>query len=390
MTRSQLLGPALALLAATLGGCAGPVPGDGDPGSEPGPSGDPDAGVDQAACPFKPRVELQKKVLFTEPGVPGDPRIADELVALFDASVPGSEVRVSLFAWEQIDAAEAAIAAADRGVDVRVVLQGLAEGAAPVEAVELLTANLGSDRVTRCVDGCAGTGANVNKYALFTALCDGSTSVVFQSSANLTGDPVGVHDNAVVIRNDPDLFAGFRQYFDDQSARIRAADYYRRTDGFGARAFFFPRAPGGDSGIDPSTDTSRNLLVNNVDCTAGGSIRLAAALWTSARRYLVGSLRQLRDAGCDVEIVVGRPDETIAADLEQAFAPEEITVEPLLHGTVLLIDAIYEGEPRPLLWTGSHNLTHSALRSNEDILLRLDDPGLFAAYTESWLGLRDR
>jgi phosphatidylserine/phosphatidylglycerophosphate/cardiolipin synthase-like enzyme len=57
-----------------------------------------------------------------------------------------------------------------------------------------------------------------------------------------------------------------------------------------------------------------------------------------------------------------------------------------LHSKYLLIDARYAGSTaaRRLVFTGSHNYTGPALTSNDETLLRIEDPAVFAAFLADW------
>ena len=63
-----------------------------------------------------------------------------------------------------------------------------------------------------------------------------------------------------------------------------------------------------------------------------------------------------------------------------------------IHSKYLLISSRYAGStaPRRLLWTGSHNYTGNALRNNDELLLRVEDDALFAAFQDDWADIVSR
>lgn len=344
-----------------------------------------------------PVMPPQKEVFFSKPlpGGAADPTIEDAIGELVDLAVPGSTVRVALYHWSRVDIAHKFVAASQAGVDVRVVLDRENQDAMGVdwEAVTVLKTGLGADRVLLCDElagsgACIGTGINHNKFYLFSALADGSTQVVAQSSANMTGPQLHKHNNMVVIRGDAALYGAYTDYWDDLRAELQATDYYHSVDGdTGTTVYFYPRAAG---------DTIVGVL-DNVTCGPGATIRVAMAFFTDARLEVAEKLASLREAGCDVAAIVvddaTYPGDQVLATLKGAGV--DVTLYPEgpsdegLHSKYLLIAARYAGvDGQRLLWTGSHNYTGPALRENDETLLKIDDAGLFDAFVADWLEMK--
>ena len=62
-----------------------------------------------------------------------------------------------------------------------------------------------------------------------------------------------------------------------------------------------------------------------------------------------------------------------------------------VHSTYLLVDApYYDGTSRKLVWTGSHNYSYSALRRNDEVLLKIRDRGIYQAFLQNWRLMRNR
>lgn len=369
----------------------GPMP--ADTGVMPGDAGN-------IACPFPPGSQAQKRALFTEQWPASDSVLEDAVIELLQAALPGSEVRIAMYSFTRDRMADAMVAAHDRGVDLRIVLDEsnliesppLSDQYSYRSAVQTLIDSIGTTRVIRCNEsnppdggGCQGPGINHNKFFLFSSLCDGTQNVVVQSSANLTNTQRRLHNNMVIIRDDPMLHAAYRSYWDALARQQLTPNYYQTADGStGTRGYFFPRAPG--AGAEEDTDTIHNILADNVDCTGGGRIRIMMAFWTMARGYLVDDLAQLQSEGCDVRVILAADSASPAlrAHLERLFPSSQLVIALGVHSKYLLYEGQYLGSQRSLLWTGSHNYTGAALRENDETLLRIDDAAIFQAFEQNW------
>ncbi len=319
-----------------------------------------------------------------------DPTLESTLLEMIGRALSGSRVRVAMYNFTRSNVAQALIAAHRRGVDVRVVLDGDAHLLA-TSVVPALITGLGRNRVTSCGapgTACLGTGIMHHKTFLFSALNDGSRSVVVQTSHNLTAAQLRRHNDALIIRGDSRLFAAYERTFEDQRRDIVRSNYYRIQDGhFRTRAYFFPR-PAGDTMVS---------IVNNVDCSDGGRIRVAMAIFANARLEVARALAGRQQAGCTVEAVIGSagiaPGRDVLATLREMGVG--VTLYPLrsgwaLQSKYLLIDARYAGStaPRRLVFTGSHNWSGPALRTNDETLLRIDNAGVYNAYLSNWNAVR--
>jgi hypothetical protein len=328
-------------------------------------------------------------VVFTAPKGQGDADLTleNEVIELANHATSGSKVRVSMFHWDRTKVAEAFVAAAKRGVDVRIVIDSDNEKNGDFnEAVKLLRTGLGSN-LTICQRGkgaCIGSKINHNKFFLFSALDDGSTNVVGQASQNLTGHQLVLHNNMVVARNDPALFAAYEGYFADLVDQKLDLNYDRTLDGDDVRAFTFPR-----SGADKVAS-----VLDNVQCTAGSKIRIAMAYFSN-RPEVAAKLTELQKAGCQVSMVVRASGAGTGKKIMKTLKAGgvDVSVFPTAsgngnHSKYLLIDAPFEGSGgtarRKLVFTGSHNYTKAALRMNDEILLRVEDPGVYGAFLDNW------
>ena len=369
---------------ATTSACAD-APGDDDPvaSTEQGVQASPDLSV-----------------LFTTPKGDGkdDHTIEDAMLDLLSKAAPGSNVRVSIYSWRRDNVAQAFVAASKRKVDVRVVLDGdeNKDGADYNSAVRTLIDGLPSGAVTLCGRGkgaCIGDHINHNKFLLFSKLTDGTQNVVVQSSQNFTKGMLGQHNNAIIVRNDAKLYASYFSYFGDLRARRLDLGYDRTLDGEHARTHVFPKASG---------DTVASIL-DNVRCKKGKStVRVAMAFFTAERSDIADRLVGLHNRGCDVRIAMRKADDgPVDASIIHTLRRGGVDVGLYpsengnnIHSKYLLIDAPYEGgggvERRTLVFTGSHNYTGTALRHNDETLMRVDDAAIYAAFAANWTTIRSQ
>ncbi len=323
-----------------------------------------------------------------------DLSLENAMLDLVAKAAPGSRIRVAIYNWTRRNVARAFLDAAKRGVDVRVVLDAGEneddDGKGYGPAVEMLRDGLPKGAVTLCARGkgsCIGDHINHNKFLLFSELTDGSKNVVVQSSANFTKAQLGQHNNAVIIRNDAKLYAGYLSYFQDLRAQRLDLSYNRELEGKRVRTFVFPRSGG---------DTVVNVL-DNVRCKKGVStIRVAMAFFTDERAEIAQRLVDLHERGCDVRVAMrkagnGPVDASIIRRMKKGGL--DVGLYPFesgnnIHSKYLLVDSPYETAAgvsrRKLVFTGSHNYTGTALRHNDETLARIEDPAIFAAYAANW------
>ncbi|HEX4453494.1 MAG TPA: phospholipase D-like domain-containing protein [Kofleriaceae bacterium] len=358
----------------------------------------------------------------------GDSALEDKVIDLMNEAVAGSKIRIAMFQWSHTKPADALVAASKRGVDVHVVIDEEANETTPSagvdvvaddaaadddgddggdeddaaatpaakiafdSAIEILRKGLPSGSITYCSRGhgsCQGTNINHNKIYMFSKLSDGSENVVVQSSANLT--TFHLHNNLVISRGDKALYDGYVTYFDALEARHENLDYYRHFDGDHTIAYMFPRAEG---------DTITSIL-GNVHCTKSSIVRITMAFWDDYRIGIVDGLKDLVKAGCDVRVNMRKAGTNVSATVISALKSAGVKVGeyPSQHGTnihskYLLIDSDYDTtngrSHRQLVWTGSHNYTKGALRENDEVLLRVDNPTVFAGFLANWNTIHDQ
>jgi HKD family nuclease len=400
------------LIVATLAIGCGTTP-DGDDDSADSTSDADSALTDSAALPHF-------QVVFQVPKADGtgDSTIDDEIIKLFGQADVHSTIRVGMYQWTHTAPATALVNAYKRGVHVQVVLDEQANFVTPPvarlandadaddsdldpegddtttvtptanhlnPAIEILKHGLPSTSITFCTRGsgsCQGNGIDHNKIYMFSKLSDGSTDVVVQASANLS--TYHLHNNLVISRGDKKLYDDYITYFDALKRQHENLDYDKDFDGNHTIAYMFPR----------ETDTIVNIL-GNVRCTSSSTIRITMAFWTDDRMDIVRSLHDLVGKGCDVRVNMRKAGTNSSANVIADLKRDGIKVGNYpsnngvnIHSKYLLIDSEYETvngkSHRKLVWTGSHNYTNGALHDNDEVLLRVDNADVFAAFTANW------
>ncbi|WP_318275498.1 phospholipase D-like domain-containing protein [Streptomyces pharetrae] len=372
-------------------------------------------------------VTVTPGAVFNDPaGTAADQnRIRDNLVSLIGDAPAGSSVRMAMYTFTDGPVRDALIAAKNRGVSVQVILDHFSSETVTVGGeLETLRTALGTDRTqpSWLLDcgrnrGCIGTRPltksdgspdypiNHNKFVLFSHT-GGADNVVVQTSFNLTTHQrERLHNNAVTLV-DKGLYDIYRAYFDDQVAHAAGAGlshYYKTpisTTNPAYKAYFFPRkeTSGTTYQTDASTDTVK-LILDKVNCAAGSEVRIAANLFY--RTHIADKMVSMVDAGCSVILAhdsdpngggdgvnsMGRTVEGIlSGQLTQRVEcwetpPAGRTGNIGLHSKYLLVNGTYEGVAgKKIVWTGSHNYSYQALRSNDETLLKIDNAAVFDQY----------
>lgn len=326
--------------------------------------------------------------------------IRDHIVELTAASEPGSTISASIYNLTDFDLgyAEELVAAAERGVRVRVVLETVT--ARPDrEARDLLLERLGTDRgqaswVATCTEGCHGTRHNHNKFYLFSDV-GGQRDVVVQSSANLTvSNGNRAWNNAVTIVDNAELYQAYLDYFGDLARDVTDLDYYTTVNAGAVKTYHFPRAGSGATG-----DTVYNTLGNvactgNVDVgTADGRTIIRVGMWYFGRTAVAERLAALAREGCEVDIVYTRmldgPRNALSGvpnvTLSQLPDDEDGTI---IHSKYYLIEGSYADAERTVVFTGSPNFSNAALRANDETMVRIYNERVHDQYVANFADVR--
>jgi phosphatidylserine/phosphatidylglycerophosphate/cardiolipin synthase-like enzyme len=334
--------------------------------------------------------------LFNDPTVPAKQRvIADHIRSLVQGAATGSTIRIAIYHFDDAGVAADLVAAQNRGVDVRMVMDYSTSTTGPAKTV---IQALGS-RVTLCTQNAAcignqGTPIMHNKFFLFSST-SGSANVVVQASANLTAaNAQSYWNNAVTLVGNTALYNGYLAYFNDLAGKSKNGDYYRTVSAGNVKAYYFPRA-----GTNESTDTIYNMLTDNVTCegntstgTETGRTIIRIAMWYFSRDDIARRLRALADDKCWVEVVyttmdAGSKSHLTGHDRIVLYQIDDGTY--IVHSKYMLIEGTYAGQ-KDTKWvaTGSHNYTNAALRENDEAMIRIQSNPIHDQYRSNFWALR--
>ncbi|MFC9338439.1 phospholipase D-like domain-containing protein [Streptomyces sp. NPDC057020] len=364
-------------------------------------------------------------------------RILSHLAGLVDGAESGSTIRISLYLFHSVYLANKLGDAHKRGVTVQVVVDAdsrstgletlktrLADPAGSpgswVRTCKPEEACLALDPGTTAADP-NGTYDNVNhnKFFLFSRTKGKGDvfvdDVVVQGSGNLTSqDTDDWWNDALTVVGNTELFAAYTRYADDLAAAAagqapQVADYAHDTQAGKAKVYFFPRS---------STDTVVNILATVApvatpdSCTGNsagfgtpdGRTKIRIAQGHITRTEVARKLWELAQAGCDIEIVYRSLDNWTADDTPMGQVANwltrpvtgkgRITLHQLdndkrggsdSHTKYLLVEGTYNGGPdKKIVFTGSHTYTTTALKYNDETLLKYEDTPVFDAYVKNF------
>lgn len=302
-------------------------------------------------------------------------------------AVPGTAVHLTTFTFTRAPLARACIAAADRGVDIHLLIDDHSVGA---DATRLLREQLG-DRVSITVDGAIGHNNNHNKFVLVEQLTTGESKVVWQSTSNFTEKQLYRHNTSVVFREDDTLYDVYRHYWNELAAGKTDRDYNRIEETDSTTVYFSPR-----SDFDTHLEALRNV-VPGPDTT----IRFMNSIWNTNRLAVVDRIAELVDQECRVEVILNESESTVGPNLRAAGAAvleypdvtlsEETApgISPNVHSKNMLIDADFDigggkTERRRLVFTGSQNLSGPGLSDNDETFLQIEDDDVYCTFLADW------
>lgn len=384
------------------------------------------------------------KAVFNDPAgtVAQQYTIYQQTARLIDRIPADGELRMSMYhldppvtadTADQPDLTARLKKAYDRGVAVKIVVD---QASNDFTAVQALRGVLGTDDtaesfIVSCNDyfpaakrGCIGTRTyqwpagpvpayNHNKFIAISKLTldDGSTAdgVVWQASSNLTRwDADEGYNNALTLA-DSALHNEYVKYHKDLVSHRRSAtgnnNYYKDTGNVSQyRAFFYPRQENATEGFTGSATDNIVSTLNGVTCiykddqgvTRQADIRIMAL--EINRTPIATKLAQLRQAGCWVDVVATTFSSSVIAALDAGGVqktrcnwenPADADLDYRVHHKYMLIEALYSGDTTPRTYTGSHNLTWSALRQADEALIRVAGKTMHDDYLRNFWSVRD-
>ena len=331
-----------------------------------------------------PKVEI--KTLFSYPKSSNwddrDLTLENKIISLLNQAMPGSKVRASQYSFSRRGVADAVVRASRRGVDVRVVVSNRVryQNGDWWKSISSMKDEL-HDKMHICsrskgvnTGGCIGDRTNHNKFFIFSSLRDGRQNVVIQSSANLNRPSLNYYESMLIISGDTKLFDAYMSYWEDQRAEHKDTDYYLTATGnSGIRASFFP---------SQQEDPIYKRL-KNVNCKKRGTeILVKMGHFTNGRQNIANLLADMSAQGCTIKVLT--PSSNTGGNIESILASSSVQhkissgSQADVHSKNILIRETVttdrgDEKVEHYLLMGSHNLTPSSLRRNEEAYLEIDN-----------------
>ncbi|MBE1494650.1 hypothetical protein H4696_001750 [Amycolatopsis lexingtonensis] len=354
------------------------------------------------------------EALFNTPAENGDRdhSIEQRLVQLVDGAPAGSEIHFSVYSWTRPAVAEAIKAAQARGVKVRIAIDGGADDDPANTAMPILK-SAGLTQLVFCGTGGLNTGCiahggsphsiNHDKLWMFSET-EGKKDVVVIGSHNLTTTQGNMFNNALLTYGDPDLYGFYLGHVRKMLAQKKDNGYfdnggYHKSPDSGVTSYLSPRADSkGGTSEEFATDTWAQLLKWITKYEAGCALDVAQANIADSRTPVVTELARIAKLGCQVRIVYGTMGTAALAALKgkanvtlkrysSTVNGREITV----HSKYMLYTGHYnETAHRSIVFTGSHNVSGAALRDNDEILIKVENPAISTAYHDNFATILSR
>jgi hypothetical protein len=357
---------------------------------------------------------------FTENNAPNDvynsaltydQAIIDEAVKLLGEAKPGTVVRMALHSMDNEDKFEQALEAArNRGVVVGVVF-----GGTPANLSDWNTSP-GNLTWFKACDAADGRGAGClsshyssemhAKFMLFEEIVRNGVShknLVWVSSANMTkGSGARPFNNAITVYEASSLHEKLKGVWADMfNSTTGSSDYYDPTSGKGyfTTPDFEPPTPADEDTwgyVSPDSDPAGDMWTGRLnDITPptlnGGNPCEIYVMQTyldpdGFRSSPIDKLVWLKERGCTITTIVNRNDTGDYAIGDASRKKLYCAGIPVrwakVHDKMLITRSTTAGaHNRPQVMTGSHNMTKSALRYNDELLVRMyESDSLYNAY----------
>lgn len=331
----------------------------------------------------------QKRVELTF-NKPGSHAQIDKAVRLIKAVPAGSRIRMSIYNLTVNSVYKAINAARARGVDVRVVANGENHSST---LLRRLAERMGS-HFTWCWNACISShseGIMHAKYMLFSRTRDNSGAmrrhVVWVSSANFSGSGYDLSNNSVTTYGDEVLYEGYlTDVWRPMRSSTRWSDYYDSASG---RGYFGSAASNTTVYVSPEGQydlvyTRLGYINPGTDCT----IRVMHNMVNDSRSAVVNRLVDLKKDGCRVLVAAKTIDPENRERFRDAGIPFKTRLK--IHDKAIIVRARYDhsSSPRTVILTGSHNLSYSALRYNDELLVKLtDSTALYKAFVSHFYAM---
>ena len=335
------------------------------------------------------------------PGVE-DRTIVDRLVRMVDDTPPGATIRATVFRLTVEEFRDALVAAAGRGVDVRVVHDGrdlVAEVAASLtrhppygigDGHRWSGAPDAAVRGRRPDFGAVATGRNSDlhtKLVLFSATRDPAGQlrehVTWWSSANVSHHSgMQKANNAIAVYGDRELHDGLRAGLWDlmwSGTHFTGNDFYDCTTGRGAVL----SSPALRTKVFCSPQQTSDLWVGRLASVVvgpGTDVVLVHARFTDDRLPVTDELVRIAGQGGRVRVLAGDDPDVLGVEVARRLLAAGVELRRVnTHDKLGLLHARHgvSRRPRKVVLSGSHNLNHDANYVNDEILVKTFDDDLY-------------
>ena len=352
---------------------------------------------------FWSRDGLSVETTYCRPA-PGaeDRTVVDRLVRMVDDTPPGAQIRATVFRLTVEEVRDALVAAAARGVDVRVVHDGrdlVAEVAASLTRDAPYGIGAGhrwsgapgaAVRGRRPDFGAVSTGRNSDlhtKLVLFSATRDPAGGlrehVTWWSSANVSHHSgMQKANNAVAVYGDRVLHDGLRTGLWDlmwDGVHFSGNDFYDCATGRGAVL----SSPALRTKVFCSPQQTSDLWVGrlaSVVVTPETEVVLVHARFTDDRLPVTDELVRIVRAGGRVRVLAGDDPDFLGVEVAARLLAAGVELRRVnTHDKLGLLHTRHgvSRRPRKVVLSGSHNLNHDANYVNDEILVKTFDDDLY-------------
>jgi len=354
-------------------------------------------------------VRLEAHFTDLRGGATQDLSILNHLIYLIDNAPAGATIRAAIHNISANIVQNALQRAKDRGVTVYVVHSGHHHPGDPADdgdtSPEDLQKYLDGGAGTRfrwCVSGGSYTGAGWDgciarhesalmhsKLVLISRTKDATGAdrdyVTWFGSANMTyATGANSYNNTVTVYGDKAFYDKFvTEYYAKLWSKTSYSgnDYYDSASG---RGYFSGSVA--NLTVYASPEQQTDLVYNRlsyIDPDTSCAIRVAEAMFNDTRSNIADLLVAKKRAGCWVSVAVGSIGSQSLSILRNAgIAVRKINT----HDKFILVKGKYAGSTttRRIVFTGSHNLSHSANYINDELLVKLEDDAIYAGFRYSW------
>ncbi len=326
----------------------------------------------------------------------------------------GGTILIATYLMDRRQSADALIAARNRGVNVRVVMDDEIDTVHSRRLQRVLNRDNGrrgqlwgpdDSFAIQCQGACRSGAAKKNMHAKFYAFSrtGGTNNVVMVSSANLNrgGATLGWND-LFTMTGVKSMYAKYRQIHDEMARDRRDSKPYvvHRQGRFESQ--FFPKQRASRSS-DPTYQTLNRVRCHGANGGAGRGGRTAiniSMFWWSGERgmYLARKLLQLNRNGCIVSVIYGAPSNQVAALLRKSAWNGGINLydsrrdrnrdgqaDLRVHTKYMLINGKYGGDSSSWqVFTGSQNWVRGSLTGGDEVSLQVTSRPAYVRYMRNW------